>query len=202
MSIDVTVRCALDPACLGEEPYRSCPIAYIGVRGREVELNFKSAAYEVAMRYVELVAAVFDGTIWIDGETVDRELAPDPVPRAALERRWRELDAETVAVIAEAEAAAARRQAAWEALDRAGPGVLDRHNDWSDVMPADPAAAQPPAVETAGSVWTPAARVRHPRFGDGVVESVTGTGESAKVRVRFGSEARLVLARFLSPASD
>ena len=86
--------------------------------------------------------------------------------------------------------------------------MLDRYNDWSGVMPPDPSAATPtpeaagPPTQATASAWSPPAQVRHPPFGDGVVESVIGTGDGAKVRVRFGSETKLVLARFLIPASD
>jgi hypothetical protein len=52
-------------------------------------------------------------------------------------------------------------------------------------------ASKPPAAPTVG------ARVAHPKFGEGQVLAVTGTGEQVKLTIRFDAGEKVLLARFV-----
>lgn len=59
---------------------------------------------------------------------------------------------------------------------------------------ATPVAPSTPAWPCIG------ARVAHARFGEGVIASITGEGDTAKVRVMFADGEKVLIARVLSPA--
>lgn len=61
------------------------------------------------------------------------------------------------------------------------------------------ASVAPPEPEIDDGSIREGARVRHAKFGEGAVERIEGSGETAKIAVRFDSgEAKVLLSRFLS----
>ena len=53
------------------------------------------------------------------------------------------------------------------------------------------------AAPAAAGPWVPGIAVRHPKFGTGVVEGVTGRLADTKLHIRFGAELKTLLAKFV-----
>jgi hypothetical protein len=60
--------------------------------------------------------------------------------------------------------------------------------------PPKPPAAKPEATE-----YVEGDAVHHKKLGDGIVEAVTGDGDEAKLKIRFATETRVFLAKFVTP---
>jgi hypothetical protein len=62
-----------------------------------------------------------------------------------------------------------------------------------------PAAPEAPAAPKAD--WEVGGTATHPKFGQGTISAVSGSGAEAKVTVKFSSGERTLLAKFLTRAS-
>jgi hypothetical protein len=107
--------------------------------------------------------------------------APAPTKAAAPARKPK-----AARVDRPAEATSKAGSATGDATPVANPGVPARMPKPAFVRP--PPAAPPPAAR----------RFRHPKFGEGVLESQSGTGPDAKFTIKFEDGSKTLLARFVT----
>lgn len=92
-----------------------------------------------------------------------------------------------------------------ELLERRGAACLQRMRELgliAEETPSNGEASTPdPSPAPAGSDdgTSRVERVRHPKFGVGVVRAREGRGHDAKLEIAFGGEVKRLLARFVTP---
>jgi DNA helicase-2/ATP-dependent DNA helicase PcrA len=62
-----------------------------------------------------------------------------------------------------------------------------------------PSAARKMEDTAAASLFSPGDRVRHPKFGAGTVQSVSGYGKDARIRIQFDKAGAKELALAIAP---